>query len=371
MKKLLGLIGFLAAAILITTAIVIYAMGYRPNLSTNSIQATGVVSIKSIPTGAKVFIDGKSQNNTDVDIPDLSPGTHVLKIIKNGFAPWEKTLTIKKEKVNILQIYLFTTTPSFSPTTSIGVVNPTSSPKGDRIFFQSKTKDQAGIWSLSLNGNNLTSFFSKELNQIVSDDEKTGLIFSDAAFEISPNGSQILVKLPNGKYYLLDTAKFNDKPGAILDTEAQKTSSNWESDRQKDISSKINSLGKNAQEASIGLKEIKFSPDKSKLFGFKESGELSVFDSKASLYSGLEHQTYTLPTAKKYLWYTDNVHLVVIEDSSISIVDLNGGNKTSIFTGAFDSSFLAVWPNGSKIAMLANFNKTPSSLPNIYAIQLR
>jgi hypothetical protein len=49
------------------------------------------IQFSSNPTGAEITIDGAYAGNTPCLIK-LRPGTHSLKITKNGYAPWERTI---------------------------------------------------------------------------------------------------------------------------------------------------------------------------------------------------------------------------------------------------------------------------------------
>ncbi|HEY5601449.1 MAG TPA: hypothetical protein VIK81_05215, partial [Patescibacteria group bacterium] len=80
---------------------------------------------------------------------------------------------------------------------------------------------------------------------------------------------------------------------------------------------------------------------------------------------------FELPKAQKVFWYPDSEHLVLVEKDKIDIVEVEGTNRVTIYSGSFENSNVYVWPNGSKLVILTTFNQGSGSLPNLYAINLQ
>lgn len=61
----------------------------------NEQSATGLspVIVKSVPDGAEIIVDDKFLGTTPSTI-QLAPGEHKIVIVKAGFKPWERTMTI-------------------------------------------------------------------------------------------------------------------------------------------------------------------------------------------------------------------------------------------------------------------------------------
>src|SRR3990170_9018758 len=151
MRKLSGLSLFLVTAFLLTVGVTLYARGYRPNIKEKTLEPTGIISIKSQPSDAEVFIDGEKKGTTDLNIPPLSPGKYTVKITKEGFSSWSKEIKVKKERVNLLEVVLFPLAPSLRALTFNGGSGPMASPYGKRIVFAVKEqKNKAGLWALDL-----------------------------------------------------------------------------------------------------------------------------------------------------------------------------------------------------------------------------
>ena len=60
--------------------------------------STGFISVSSIPSGATVLLDGVAKGTTPLALSGLDPGMHTLVIEKEGYTPYEKTVTITAGK---------------------------------------------------------------------------------------------------------------------------------------------------------------------------------------------------------------------------------------------------------------------------------
>jgi hypothetical protein len=90
---------------------VFLAKGYTFSTKEGAIVGTGIVSITSQPEGASVYIDGHLTTATNATIDHLSPKEYDVKIIKDGFIPWEKKVEVKEGLVSDLKITLFPAIP--------------------------------------------------------------------------------------------------------------------------------------------------------------------------------------------------------------------------------------------------------------------
>ncbi len=55
---------------------------------------TGSISISSHPSGANIFVDGKTQGITPATLGGLLPGAHTIRLTKQGYCDWFGTVTI-------------------------------------------------------------------------------------------------------------------------------------------------------------------------------------------------------------------------------------------------------------------------------------
>lgn len=83
----------------------------------------GILSVKSKPEGAVLFINNKKQGTAPVEIKNLKPGSYRLKLIKSGYDPVERQVTIhagRKTSISVNldsntgRIHLVTTPPGIS-----------------------------------------------------------------------------------------------------------------------------------------------------------------------------------------------------------------------------------------------------------------
>ena len=172
MNRLLGIIGFFIIALALSTAIYLYGRGYRPNLDERNLQATGIVSIKSTPDNALVFIDDEEKGRTNLDITSLSSGKYAIRIEKDGFSTWERVVEVKEEEVNQLEVVLFPLAPNFQSLTFSGVGNVAVSSQVDKIAFTVADKKRGGIWLLNLSSNPIPIFSSQQINKLIGDTDQ-------------------------------------------------------------------------------------------------------------------------------------------------------------------------------------------------------
>jgi len=232
---------------------------------------SGLLSANSFPTGAEVLIDGKLVTATD-DTLYLPPGEYTVEILKDGYAPWKKLLSIQKELVTQTNASLFPTTPSLTPLTFTGIKNVSLSPDGQKILYYTASASAAtknGLYVMELNSS-LGMSFQRGPRQIV----ETSPLFdlSQARFIWSPDSSEVLMFVEttagtSTRQFVLDLSRKNEL-AALADSSFQSPQllSEWEEDmyiRERQY------LVKFPKEiitlATQSAKNVYLSPDKEKL----------------------------------------------------------------------------------------------------------
>ena len=102
-----------------TVLLYFFLSGWRPNVNyTNKVQLsdlrikqTGMISAKSQPEGANVYLDDKLITATNNSISGVDLGKHKLKIVKNGYITWEKEIEVFPELVTDITAMLISQTP--------------------------------------------------------------------------------------------------------------------------------------------------------------------------------------------------------------------------------------------------------------------
>ncbi len=415
------LITLITAVFLIFGTIVAirFAKGYRLDLKKKKIAATGLLVANSFPTGAQVFIDDKLTTATD-DTFNLPPGEYKVKIIKDGFIPWEKVLTLKKEIVTQTNATLFPAVPDLKALTFTGALNAIPSPDGQKIAFSvasASSELKNGLWVLDLNSKPLA--LSRDPRQIARNSNQ--LDYTKAQFVWSPDSKQIIASYDKNNI-LLEAEKFND-PGSLHDVTARLSLilDEWKKEIQLKEAKKIEKLPLEMQKiATESAQIISWSPDEEKLL-YTATASASILENLIPSLPGSNTQPeereikpdniylYDLKEDKNFFivekikeeqaseekslslidifyqslpffqpasnqqiqWFPDSYHLVLQEKDKLTILEYDGTNKDVVYAGPFEESFVYPWPDSSKLLILTSFNRETPYPPNLYAIVLK
>lgn len=406
-----------------------WGRGYRPDFKNGQLKGTGLLSTNSYPKGAQVYINDKLTTATD-DTLNLPPGDYKIKITKDGYIPWEKSLKLEKELVAQTNALLFPAVPDLRPVTFTGALNLTPSPDGQKIAFvvaSASAKPKNGLYILELSDRPLS--FKSEPRQVT---KSFSFDFTQARLFWSPDSSQLLaIFLHKDKtikdVLLLDPSRYNEvsnlndmtarlpliiadweeqvvlkekerfkklpeKFKQILDSNAKNLY--WSPDEERilytatasaQISEKlIPSLpASNSQPESRQLEAKKIyvydtEEDKNFYLGeAKESEKLDAKDTKevstTQLLKQLENLSYKHSPiyVQNIQWFPDSKHLISIEKDKVIIMEYDGTNRANVYAGPFEENFAYPWPNGSKLVILTNLNKESPLPPNLYVINLK
>lgn len=77
-----------------------YSLGYSIDFRAFNIYKTGIVYIRSQPSGAGIYINGRILPDlTPARIENLKPGTYRVEVRREGFYPWQKDLVVRPNMV--------------------------------------------------------------------------------------------------------------------------------------------------------------------------------------------------------------------------------------------------------------------------------
>lgn len=79
---------------------VLYTMGYRLNTDDRTIEQGGLLQIASLPNGARVVLDQRRLSGTTPQRIDARAGSHTIEISREGYRPWQKTVTVEPGTVH-------------------------------------------------------------------------------------------------------------------------------------------------------------------------------------------------------------------------------------------------------------------------------
>ncbi|MFH0942636.1 MAG: PEGA domain-containing protein [Candidatus Beckwithbacteria bacterium] len=395
--RLLIVTVFLITLIIGITLAIKYAKGYRPSFSKRTLEGTGLLAANSIPKGSTVFINNKLTTATD-DTLNLPPGEYLVKIAKDGFISWEKTIKLEPELVTQTNARLFPAVPDLKPLTFSGVINPIPSPDGEKIVFSvanATVDSKNGLYVLDLLNRPLS--LNSSPRQISRTSGSYNLI--EAELTWSPDSNQILATLnrnkPNEINLLLNPNTFNDVAN-FKDVSAQLPVINkdWQEIINNKLHEQIKELPEPMQQlATQSAKLLAFSLDEKKLlYVATASAQLPENLIPPLPASSTQLQTrqlapnnyyiYDLEEDKNFLiaafnelipihWYPDSNHVVLIETEKIIIAESDATNRQVVYAGPFSNNFAFPWPDGSRLIIMASLNGGSDLPPNFYSINLK
>lgn len=432
-----------ASVILIGSYLAIqYAKGNYRLTNDGVLPESGLLSANSFPPGAQIFVNDKLVSATD-DTLYLEPAEYQVKIVKEGYSPWLKTLKIQKELVAQTNAQLFPAVPTITPLTFTGAQNPLPSPDGRKIIYYTASASASlknGVYLLELSDNNFNPF-QKNSKQIIA--EEKGYNLKEAHYIWSPDSSQLIVITPQ-KQVLIDFNKtYQLSSLADISFKRKQILGQWEEEmylRERqylaDFPPEVINI------ATQSAKNVYISPDKKRLlytatasatlpeglvppiparssqpeerqlepgkiyvydreedrnFALaKETGEPTVvkstlatdldqpkpasYTASPSAFTRLQHEDIAL-TVQNFnayhtslfintlQWFTDSKHLLFVQDGRIQIIEYDGTNNTTLYSGPFGDGFIYPWPNGTRLIMLTTFS--PDYPNNLYAIELK
>jgi hypothetical protein len=382
--------------ILVSTYFIsLFARGYRFSSKNGlNLNPTGIISAVSKPKGASVYINDKLTTATD-DTINLTPGIYKLKINKDGFLPWEKTVTVKPETVYQADIQLFSSVPNLNPITLTGAINPSINGDNSKIVYAvasaSATKDN-GLYLVESSGLPL-SLLRSDSRQLSPD--TTSINWASFTYTFSPNSRQILAtNLDKTINYIisLDTPISSQKLINVTNN-LDDIHTEWQTQTSLIINSKLNKIPKEIQSliATDSSQYLQFSGDDNKvLYLTQKDGQITpdlITPPPAQSTQKQQRQlqadnyyVYDIKDDTNFLigskdeinqisWLPNSNNLIFVQDQDLKVIDYDGTNKQTIFAENFDTTCVAPWSDGNKIIILTN--TYPSAPKNLYALSIK
>jgi len=423
-KTALILIAAFCAIAGVSFLVSLFLRGYRFKLEKEqiSLTPTGLLVAASDPKGAPVYIDGKLATATD-DTLTLSPKEYQIKIEKDGFLPWEKKITVKKEVVAQTNAVLFKNAPDLKPLTTTGAVNPTFSPDSLKIVYAVTKAGQVnknGIWILELSQNlPLNKTYSRQIAPFIA-----SVNWEESVFLWSPDGKTILLVNKKNEeitnVYLFESERFtalnqiNDvsyRLNLILE--------NWQKEQEAELKIKLGKLPEELSNiASSSAEMVTFSPDEERLFylATKEATipdnliphppgrstqieERQIKPNNVYVYNLKEDTNFLIGSAENLninpdnsadkakktnselltspsppptslYWLTPN-HLLYIDKNKneIKVVEADSSNRQTVYAGPFENGFVFPSPSEKSLIILTSLHS--SSSMNLYEVKIR
>lgn len=384
----------------IAGAAIFLAKGYRYQAQTGTFSGTGIISVTSTPDQASVYLDGHLTTATNDNITSLPPKTYKVRIVKEGYISWEKDIEVKQGLVSEIKAVLFRSIPTVYPITYSGIDYAVLSPDNLKLMYiipggqegGAAAERKSGIWVWVMNNQGIVGNGDLQ-RQIV---EAKGVDYSKAKYRWSPDSSQLFVDFPDRKL-LLESNRLNDIPRDITLT-FQATLKAWDETETQ------NRIGKLLQIENVSLRKtasdsasLKWSPDETKILYTDSLGKFKLNDLSLN-------KNYDLPEANSYTFLPDSQHLVMVETDAeiketketkvteakigaviaealgikdlfaqtrLSILEVDGKNKSEIFYGNIEPNSVIPWPDGSRLVVISSLPIQTASQPNLYGINLK
>jgi hypothetical protein len=366
----------------VTTALYLYTSGYRlikDAANTIDLTKTGMVGAKSIPDGANVYLDDKLRTATDDTVAGVSPGNHTLKITKKGFIPWQKDIEIYQELVTDITAVLISQSPRLEPLTNTGARLPSISHSLNRIAYFSDDETKPGVWVIPLGGGALNIFRSTP--SVALEDTRFISYSQGRSIEWSPKEDELLIEGPAGGFYLVDletsTAETTASPDLLKETWQKELTTKREAFLEElDIPEDLTEIATS--------KDAVWAPDEKKFLYTVQLGDrlqYKVYNMEDPLPIGEKVENLVFSTnvndpQPKVSWYADSFHLVLVEGDvesehrgRISLIRIDGTNKTEIYNNTLYSDVAFSAPGGDKIIILTSFRSADQT--DLYTIGIR
>jgi hypothetical protein len=241
-----------------------YARGNWRITKEGVVSNTGLLNANSFPDGAQVYIDDKLITATD-DTVYLDPGIYQVKILKEGYSPWQKELTIQKELVTQTNATLFPSAPSLTPLTFTGIKNLSPSPDGLKLVFlvdAGSSEAKNGFYVMDLG----TNFLSLQSGPRQITDAPSSLALSDAEIIWSPDSTELMILTPEKELLIGVDKKVSLAEQTDIRFQKKQILAGWEEDMYQRERQYLEKFPPEVLEiATESAKNVYISPDKKRL----------------------------------------------------------------------------------------------------------
>ena len=417
-------ISILALVFVITGAVVAirFAKGYRPDFRNDQLQReTGLLVADSYPEKASVYLDGKLVTATD-DTLNLPPNEYEIEIKKEGYHTWRKKLTIFKELVTAANARLFPSVSSVTPLTFSGVLDPVPAPDGHQLVFKvvlNSTQEDNGLYAMDMDG----AALFKRINAKQIARNSLRYDFSQAELVWSPDVNTILAYWVENEVVVqaveLEADKFNNESGlrdvsTIIDFILDEWLGEVEQEREIPLAKLPEEIGTVLIEArsfffspdgemllytvgeqpgslledlipdlpaeSTQAEERELRPGYTYVYDIKEDRNYEIVgpdeqeilvEKEGALAKARElSESHSGLFVNQVQWFPTSRHLIMANQETINLVEYDGQNLITIFTGLFQPGFICPAPSGQRLLILSDLGQKEGKV-NLYSLDLK
>ena len=379
-----------------TVMISFIARGYTLNINNvkngSVINSSGLLSAVSKPKGASVYVNDRLFTATD-DVINLTPGDYIVKIIKDGYLPWQKQIRIKKELVSQTDTQLFRSVSDIKPLTLTGAINPTVDHNGTKIVYAvasaSASKDN-GLYVLDTVDSALP-LGRNQPRQIAPN--YSYLDWSKFKFTFSPNSKTILATNNTVTYQIPLDSSFSPKMLVDASSQIELINQDWEKQLFQISLPKLDKI-------PLELKEV-VSTESARHISFGTSEEKILYLAKNSIrlpqdiitpppIQNIQTQSRNIESGNWYVydlkedtnflignnnsltniaWIPNSDNLMFVQDNSIKVIDYDNTNQHILYSNSFSHELVTPWTDGNKIVILtSNYS---GGQENLYTVTIR
>lgn len=394
-KSLLVLLSALSFILFVTLIISVFARGYRIDFNKGfNLNATGLLSATSRPKSASVYINDRLITATD-DTINLPPDEYTIKIVKDGYLPWQKKVSIKKEVVFQTDAQLFRSVPDLRPLTLSGAINPAASPDGTKIVYAVASASAArdnGLYQIELTDNPIP--ISRNTPRQITPNLQ-GIDWSKFTYKFSPNSRELLATSITGNVsYLIpmDTA-FNARNLYDVTPRLPLIQEEWGQQLSQIMQTRLERLPEALQGlvSTVSASHLAFNSADDKVFYLaKTDGQITNHIITPPPAQSTQPQTRTIKTGNYYVydikddtnfligsqkdlqnpsWLPNSNDIVFVQDGQIRVIEYDATNKQTLFGGKFAPDVVFPWTDGTRIVTLTTpYDGAPE---NLYSITIR
>ena len=365
-----------------TALIFLYTSGFRlkkDEEETVSLATTGMVSAKSIPEGASVFLDDELITATNDTIAGIEPGLHTLRIVKKGYEEWSKEIEVFEALVTDITAVLVSQSPMFEPLTNTGASNPSISPSLNQLAYFSRDEENPGVWIIPINQGGLNIFRANP--SVVLEDTQVNTYSNGKSITWSPDEKELLVETNDGFFYLVDLV--NNTAQSI--TNQEDIIELWKLEKKTKREAFIEKIEIPEDKKQLALSDnVLWSPDEKKFLYTTEYNDVlqyKVYNMEKPLPVGEKTETIVFEKnvnepQPEITWYADSFHLILTEGNileektgTISLIRIDGSNKIEIYGRSIYSPNVYSVPSGDKIIILTSFKSDGKT--DLYTVGIR
>ena len=163
-----------------------FALGYKFNPRTFKFTQTGLISIKTYPQGARIYLDSKLQDDkTPATIQELLPGDYSIRLELDDYYSWAMQVSVEPRKVVRLEkVILFPVRPNIKQINQGAIIAFYVDKERNRIYYLNKSENAFFVSDMEGEKfellNNLPQGFNYPLKELkISPDREKMLFFND------------------------------------------------------------------------------------------------------------------------------------------------------------------------------------------------